>query len=233
MLALLALAGACPKAPPRTEAPAPDTRKAEAHFLSGRFEEGLSTLGAASDPRFDDLAGRCLMGLGRPGEAATRLGRAAANATDPTAAAASRARLARALLEDGRFEEALVQSRRAMDSPHAESAIAMDGFLLTAATAAARAGSWSEAEGLLFQLAARVDGRGREAALSRLAVVARRFFTLQLGVFRSREGADTLARTHGGEVLTEGEVYVVVKGSFESWESARAAADENDAVAVP
>lgn len=231
---MLLLAGCGPKQTRAEPAAAlPDTRTAEAHFLAGRFEQGLSTLGSASDARSNDLAGRCLMGLGRPGEAATRFARAAEAATDPVASAASRARLARALLEEGRFTEALVQSRRAMDSPHAESAIAMDGFLLTAATAAARAGSWNEAEGLLLQLAARADGSGREAALSRLAVVARRFFTLQLGVFRSRDGAETLARSHGGEVLTEGDLFVVVKGRFENWEAARAAADENDAVAVP
>jgi tetratricopeptide (TPR) repeat protein len=230
------MVGACsarsPKAPP--PAPPPPTPQAEALYLAGRWTEALAALGDSTDPRAADLAGRCLMGLGRPEEAIGRFETAIRESEDPTAAIAARARLAHAYLEAERPREALAEARRVLSSPHGAASVPLAPFLLTAGSAAARAGQWEEAEDYVRRAMVESDAAVREAAPARLALLERRAFTVQLGLFATRAGAEALAARTGGEVLSAPPaLFVVVRGRYESWADAREAAAGTDGLPLP
>lgn len=169
----------------------------------------------AHDPAALDLEGRCRMGMKQYGEAAASF----AEAIGAGAGAPTRARLARAYLEDGRATPALLEARRVLEGPDA-GAVERESLLMTAGTAAARSGVWYEAEGFF----ARLD---TDAGRARLAVVRERTFTVQLGIFRSRDAAASV-----GDVLEADGIFVAVRGRFDTVEAARAAAGAGE-LAVP
>lgn len=211
---LLALLAGCAGKPKQPTADV-DLPRAEVAYLEGRYGEALGVLRGAHDPAALDLAGRCQMGMKRYGEAAASFTEAlGAGAGTPT-----RARLAKAYLEDGSASQALLEARRVLESPEAGDA-ERESLLMTAGTAAARSGAWHEAERWFGRL-------DTDAGRARLAVVRERTFTVQLGIFRTRDGAASV-----GEVLEADGIFVAVRGRFPTVEAARAAAGA-DELAVP